>query len=157
MKHNKAQELEVLEWLNTKQDISLEKLKGKIVLIYVFQMLCPACVAHSIPQSKKLFKRFLNEDIVILGLHSVFEHHDVMSPQALKVFVDENDIGFPIAIDLSVEKDFMPATMKKYNMQGTPTLLIIDKESKIRMHAFGLVNDLDIGLLLGKLLEEKKD
>ena len=154
MKYIKAPELEVQEWLNTKNDITLEKLKNKIVIIFAFQMLCPACVQHSIPQSKKLFEKFKNEDVVILGLHTVFEHHSVMNNEALKVFVHENNIKFPIAIDMPVKNDYIPASMKKYNMQGTPSLIIIDKEGYLRMNAFGLVEDLEIGLLIGSLLNK---
>lgn len=154
MKYIKAPELEVQEWLNTENDITLEKLKNKIVIIFAFQMLCPACVLHSIPQSKRLFEKFKNEDVVILGLHTVFEHHSVMNNEALKVFVHENNIKFPIAIDMPVKNDYIPASMKKYNMQGTPSLIIIDKDGFLRMNAFALVEDLEIGLLIGSLLNK---
>lgn len=156
MKYNQAPNLEIQEWLNINKEISLDSLKGKVVIIHAFQMLCPGCVQHSIPQSKRLYEKFKNEDVVVLGLHTVFEHKEVMTAEALKVFIHEYKILFPVGIDLPLVDDFRPATMKKYDMQGTPTLIIIDHEGKLRMKAFGFVEDLDVGLLIGKLLENKR-
>lgn len=156
MKYNQAPNLEIQEWLNINKEISLDSLKGKVVIIHAFQMLCPGCVQHSIPQAKRLYEKFKNEDVVVLGLHTVFEHKEVMTAEALKVFIHEYKILFPVGIDLPLVDDFRPATMKKYDMQGTPTLIIIDHEGKLRMKAFGFVEDLDVGLLIGKLLENKR-
>jgi len=156
MKYNQAPNLEIQEWLNTNKEISLDSLKGKVVIIHAFQMLCPGCVQHSIPQVKRLYEKFKNEDVVVIGLHTVFEHKEVMTAEALKVFIHEYKILFPVGIDLPLVDDFRPATMKKYDMQGTPTLIIIDHEGKLRRKAFGFVEDLDVGLLIGKLLENKR-
>ncbi len=155
MNYREAPSLEIQEWINTNEDITLEKLKGKIVIIYAFQMLCPGCVQHSIPQSKRLYEKFKNEDVVILGLHTVFEHKEAMNPNSLKIFMNEYKVLFPVGIDLPLANDFLPATMKKYDMQGTPTLLAIDHEGKLRMKAFGFVEDLELGLLIGGLIENK--
>ena len=155
-KYRQAPSLEIQEWINAENEITLEKLKGKIVIIYAFQMLCPGCVQHSIPQSKRLYEKFKNKEIEVLGLHTVFEHNEVMTAEALKVFIDEYQIKYPVGIDLPVEDDYRPATMKKYDMQGTPTLIIIDQEGNLKMKAFGFVEDLDIGLLVGSLINNSK-
>lgn len=44
-----APPLQVSEWLNTPQPISLAPLRGRVVVLHAFQMLCPACVAHGLP------------------------------------------------------------------------------------------------------------
>ncbi len=46
MNYREAPSLEIQEWINTNEDITVEKLKGKIVIIYAFQMLCPGCLPH---------------------------------------------------------------------------------------------------------------
>jgi len=154
MKYQKAKSLETQEWLNTEQDLNLEVLRGNIIVIHVFQMLCPGCVQHSIPQAKKIHERFKKEEVIVLGLHSVFEHHDAMNKIALQAFLHEYKVTFPVAIDLAQENDYLPTTMKKYDLQGTPTLIIIDKQGNLRMKAFGFVDDLEVGLLIGTLLSE---
>ena len=51
-------EINASAWFNTEQPISLKSLKGRVVVLGAFQMLCPGCVANSIPQLKKLHQMF---------------------------------------------------------------------------------------------------
>lgn len=145
-----APEFSVSQWFNSDEDISLAKLKGKNVIIYAFQLLCPACVSHSIPQAKKL-EQVLDEDTVLLGLHTVFEHHDAMGPEVLQSFLYENKVRFPVGVDAYEANSLTPKTMTSYQMRGTPSMIIINKEGQVIRHFFGVVDDLELGLLLGKL------
>jgi hypothetical protein len=47
-----APELSVMRWFNQPEPLSLAKLRGRVVLLYAFQMLCPGCVAHGTPQAE---------------------------------------------------------------------------------------------------------
>ncbi len=80
-------ELITSTWLNSDREIKLQDLIGRVVVVHTFQMLCPGCVSHGIPQAIKIRKCFNEADLVVLGLHTVFEHHDVMGEEALKVFL----------------------------------------------------------------------
>jgi hypothetical protein len=44
--------------------------------------------------------------------------------------------------------------MDRYNMRGTPSLVLIDRRGLIRKHAFGPVDDLRIGAEIGALVQE---
>ena len=149
-------ELLVSKWLNTSDDISLEQLRGNVVLVYVFQMLCPACILHSIPQASKVHQVFAPEKLQVLGLHSVFEHHDAMKEQSLRAFMHEFRIKFPVGIDKASirTKGFIPQSMEKYSMQGTPSLLIYDKKGELRLQKFGHIDDIELGFILGTLTSE---
>jgi peroxiredoxin len=147
-------DLIVSKWLNSKDDISLTALRGNVVIIYVFQMLCPACVIHSIPQANKIYQIFHKEKLQVLGLHSVFEHHDAMKEESLKAFIHEFGIKFPVAIDQVGTKNNIPKTMEKYSMQGTPTMLIYDKFGELKLQRFGHVEDLELGFIIGSILSE---
>ncbi|TFW15649.1 redoxin domain-containing protein [Duganella callida] len=94
-----APELQVESWLNAALPLSLAQLRGKVVVIHAFQMLCPGCVSHGIPQARTIRATFAEQDVAVLGLHSVFEHHAVMNRAALEAFVQEYRIDFPVAID----------------------------------------------------------
>ncbi|MHA2789601.1 peroxiredoxin family protein [Corynebacterium sp. S7] len=146
-------ELDVQEWLNTPDDRAPD-FEGKVVLIEVFQMLCPGCVNHAIPQAKKVHKMVDGAQLQVIGLHSVFEHHEVMGPEALKVFCSEFGVDFPVAIDLPREGRVIPATMKKYRLEGTPTTMLVDRQGRVRQTHFGQIDDLALGFLLGSLLSE---
>jgi len=149
-----APELDVSAWLNTATPLSLQALRGKVVVIHAFQMLCPGCVSHGIPQTKKIRETFREEDVAVIGLHSVFEHHDVMTPRALEVFLHEYRIAFPIAIDRPTGHGGVPRTMARYQLRGTPSLLLIDRHGYLRFHHFGHVDDLRVGAQIAQLMAE---
>ncbi|MEC4727903.1 redoxin domain-containing protein [Shewanella sp. D64] len=152
-----APELDVSGWLNTDNPITLEQLKGQVVLIHAFQMLCPACVSHGLPQTQAVHKLFADEKVTVLGLHTVFEHHQVMNKAALEAFVSEYRLTFPIAIDTPSTQGVIPKTMHTYMLRGTPSLIVIDKQGNIRLNHFGRISDLQLGNFLGQLLAEPLD
>ncbi len=151
-----APELQTSGWINTSESITLASLLGKVVVLHSFQMLCPGCVQVGIPQAQKVYEEFDPEKVAVIGLHTVFEHHSVMGQEALEVFVHEYRIRFPIGIDKYGDHDQrLPLTMRAYQMQGTPTLILIDKAGKLRLHKFGHISDLTLGYSIGTLLSEK--
>lgn len=149
-----APELIVSKWFNSKTDLTLQSLRGKVVAIHAFQMLCPGCVLHGIPQAKKLFDMFNSEHVIVLGLHTVFEHHEGMQEKSLQAFLHEFRIKFPVGIDQSSQGSDIPKTMELYSMRGTPTWLVIDRKGNLRLHAFGQMEDLILGSEITKLALE---
>ena len=156
-KLNPAPELLVQKWLNADEPLSLEKLRGKVVAIFAFQMLCPACIERSIPQAKRVHQIFSSKDVAVIGLHTVFEHHQAMQEESLKAFLHEYRVNFPVAIDLPSEdeNDPIPQTMRTYRTQGTPTLLLFDRNGCLRQHKFGHEQDLVLGAEIMALLREE--
>lgn len=150
-----APELQVSDWLNTTQPLSLAALRGKVVVIHVFQMLCPGCVSHGLPQARSIRAAFPEHEVAVLGLHSVFEHHAVMNKEALAAFVHEYRIGYPVAIDQPSATGSVPLTMAQYQLQGTPTLLIFDRVGVLRLKQFGRADDVQVGAVIGRLLAEE--
>ncbi|KXF83372.1 peroxiredoxin family protein [Enterovibrio coralii] len=146
--------LNVSQWFNTEKDLHIADFKGKVVVIYVFQMLCPGCVSHGLPLAKNIQQSFREDDVQVIGLHSVFEHHDVMTPKALQAFIHEYRLTFPVAVDKPSEFSHLPETMKSYQFGGTPTILVIDQLGKMRLNHFGSINELQLGAIIGSLLAE---
>ena len=147
-----APEWRVSTWFNTPEPLTLAGLRGRIVVLHTFQMLCPGCVSHGLPQAQKIFQAFDPKDVAVVGLHTVFEHHDAMTPVSLQAFLHEYRITFPVGVDEpSGEPDGVPHTMRLYRLRGTPSLVIIDREGRVRHHGFGAEDDLKIGYVLGAL------
>ncbi|HET9874392.1 MAG TPA: TlpA family protein disulfide reductase, partial [Mycobacterium sp.] len=96
-----APELDVSEWLGDASP--LESLRGRVVLIETFQMLCPGCIRYGLPQAQQVHR--LLPQVAVIGLHTVFEHHAVTGPDALKVFLSEFGIHFPVGIDRHEDGD----------------------------------------------------
>lgn len=142
-------------WFNTPEELTLDALRGRVVMLHAFQMLCPGCVSHGIPQAQRVASQFADAPVTVVGLHTVFEHHDVMGPAALEVFLHEYRVRFPVAVDQGGEGgDPMPLTMRAYGMRGTPTVIVIDAAGRIRRHVFGTYDDLQLGRDLGALITE---
>ena len=119
-----APELHISEWINADQAITLKNLRGRVVVLHAFQMLCPGCVQHGIPQAMKIHNSFDRKDLVVLGLHTVFEHHAVMGPDALRVFMHEYRIPFPVGVDAALAGNDIPLTMQTYGLRGTPSRMV---------------------------------
>lgn len=149
-------EWQATEWLNTAEPLSLAALRGKVVLLHAFQMLCPGCVSHALPQAERTRQAFPDSDFAVVGLHTVFEHHDVMGAQALRAFVQEYRWRFPIGIDLASPDDPVPRTMRAWGLRGTPTHIVLDRQGFVRLNHFGRIDDLALGGLIGRLLADPR-
>lgn len=149
-----APELQVSRWFNAPAPLSLAALRGRVVVIEAFQMLCPGCVSHGLPQAQRVRQVFAREDVEVIGLHTVFEHHAAMTPVALEAFLHEYRIGFPVGVDAASETGPIPRTMAAYGMRGTPTLLLIDRAGRLRQQHFGQLEDLVLGAQIALLIGE---
>ena len=149
-----APELIVTRWFNTDAPLTLESLRGRVVVIEAFQMLCPGCVAHGLPQAMRVRQTFGAADVAVIGLHTVFEHHEAMTPSALEAFLYEYRIQFPVAVDAPGEGSPIPRTMAAYAMEGTPTMILIDRQGRRRAQHFGQVSDLGLGAEIMALASE---
>ena len=148
-----APELDVDGWFNTSTPLTINQLRGTVIVLHAFQMLCPGCVFHGTPLAQRLHTTLRDEDVVVIGIHTVFEHHDAMKPEHLAVYLDEFGITMPVAVDRRTASH-TPASMTAYAMNGTPTLVLIDRNGNIRHTYFGNASELHIGIALGRLLAE---
>ena len=150
-----APEWQTTAWLNTDTPLDLEQLRGRVVVVHAFQMLCPGCVSHGIPQAQRVAELFARAPLTVVGLHTVFEHHEAMGVEALRAFVQEYRIRFPVGVDApGPDGDAMPRTMRAYGMQGTPTIVLIDAQGRRRRQVLGVHDDLLLGAEIGTLLAE---
>ncbi len=150
-----APEWQTTAWFNTPSPITLASLRGRVVMLHAFQMLCPGCVLHGLPQAQRVAAAFADAPLTVVGMHTVFEHHDVMGPAALGVFVQEYRVRFPVGVDRPNPSGAgLPATMQAYAMRGTPTVVLIDARGFLRRQVFGAYEELQLGHDLGQLLAE---
>lgn len=149
-----APPLQVDRWFNTSRPLSLDALRGKVIVLEAFQMLCPGCVSHGLPQASRVHATFPADQVAVVGLHTVFEHHAAMTPVALEAFLHEYRIAFPVGVDRPGTPGPIPQTMEAYAMRGTPTLVLIDATGRIRHQHFGQVGDLVLGAQIATLVHE---
>lgn len=150
-----APELDVTQWFNTGAPLTLAGLRGKVVVLHAFQMLCPGCVRAGLPQAARIATVFPASDVAVIGIHTVFEHHEAMTPVALEAFIHEYRLRFPIGVDRPGERGPIPCTMAAYGLEGTPSLVLVDRAGNMRGRSFGAEDDLKVGAEIALLMAER--
>ena len=136
-----APEIASSRWFNTDHTLTLAGLRGNVVMLHAFQMLCAGCTLQATPQAARMWLKYREAGLKVIGLHTVFEHHAVMTPAALAVYLYEFRIPFPVGVDLAQEGEAIPRSMQTYRLQGTPSTLLIDCAGRLRHQRFGMETD----------------
>src|SRR3546814_13327372 len=95
-------------------------------------MLCPGCVADSLPQLRRIHELFPQEAVAVIALHSVFEHHAAMTPVSLEPFLHEYRIVRPVPVDRPADAAGIPLTMARFCLPGPPRQLLSDRPGRLR-------------------------
>ncbi|MES2561605.1 MAG: TlpA disulfide reductase family protein [Pseudomonadota bacterium] len=149
-----APPLQVSVWFNVTEPLTLLALRGSVVVLHAFQMGCPGCIQLATPQAQHIHEIFAAADVKVIGLHSVFENHATMTPDALAKFIAERGLTFPIAVDEPDGENGIPLTMKALALDGTPSLVLLDRAGRIRMKRLGHIPDLELGAAIATLAAE---
>lgn len=125
----RASELLGRGWLNTGgKDVSLEDLRGKIVILDFWTFCCINCL-HVLDELRPLEQRF-SDVLVTVGVHSPkFEHE--ADPDALAAAVERYEIAHPVLDDPNL------TTWQAYAARAWPTLVVLDPEGYIAAHLAG--------------------
>ena len=153
----KAPEWAIEEWV-VGPPISLEKLRGKVVVIDFFQLWCPGCNSFSIPLVEHWEKEYAKEKsdgkIAFVSIHTVFEGHSYQNNAKLRKFVKTKNMRHPVGVDARKKGERIPITMNRYKTYGTPEMAIIDKKGFIRFQKFGGFEPQPIEKLIESLMAE---
>lgn len=214
-----APELQTKKWMQTSETgnpISLQQLRGQIVVIEVFQVNCPGCFVHALPEIVRLYNTYHKRGVSFIGLATAFEDFDKNTEANLKLLLDKGELigeplrqlgaagllddgkldftlDFPVAVDkldktevdTSVQtvqafiysqlpefdtmpdedkaiithkahsylasRTHIPQTFSQYQLQGTPSSIVIDQLGIIRDIRLGPANHIEP--LIQQLLE----
>lgn len=143
-------------WLNADRKISLKDFRGKVIVVAVCQITCPGSVKYGLPQAMRIRKSFTTEEVAVIGLQMTFEKFDEQTPDKVQAFLVDSGIDIPVAFDKPNGNE-LPQTMRDYELQGTPAILVFDRQGRLRRHYLGAVDDLRIGAeVMGLLMEDAK-
>lgn len=87
----KSPSLGVSEWIQG-VPTSLEQEKDKIVLVEVFQVNCPGCFMHAIPQAIEIYNKYKDEGVRVLGIATAFEDFDKNTLENLKMLAETGEV-----------------------------------------------------------------
>ncbi len=115
-------------WLNSKP-LALEDLRGKVVLVDFWTFGCYNS-RNTLPTLKRLDTRYRDKGLTIVGVHAPESDYEKDSGN-LREAVKRLGIGYSVVTD----NDY--ATWRAYNVQAWPTVVILDKQGRIRFTHIG--------------------
>jgi thiol-disulfide isomerase/thioredoxin len=110
------------EWLNTAEPITLESLRGKVVLLDFWTYCCINCI-HVLPDLKKLEEKYANQ-LVVIGVHSA-KFDTEKDSQNIREAILRYEIKHPVVNDSRM------SIWRRYGVRGWPTLVLIDPEGNV--------------------------
>jgi cytochrome c biogenesis protein CcdA/thiol-disulfide isomerase/thioredoxin len=116
------------EWLNS-PPLTLEQLKGKVVLVDFWTYSCINCL-RSIPYVRAWAEKYRDQGLVVIGVHApefAFERN----VDNIKSAIATLKIGYPVAVD----NDYK--IWRSFENQYWPAHYFIDANGKVRHHHFG--------------------
>jgi cytochrome c biogenesis protein CcdA/thiol-disulfide isomerase/thioredoxin len=115
-------------WINSKP-LTLQKLRGKVVLVDFWTYSCINCL-RTLPHVKAWYQTYRKDGLVVLGVHTpefAFEH----VPSNVRGAVHRLGITYPVALD----NDY--GTWNAFHNQYWPAKYLIDRRGHIRFVHFG--------------------
>lgn len=109
---------------NNEENVALNNLKGKVVLLDFWIKNCGPCV-KSIPFLNALTKKYSNKKFEILGINSYDAKKDI------SWFCEKHKPDYRILMQGKV-------VAEKYGVSGFPTVILIDKEGKVLYAGSGI-------------------
>jgi peroxiredoxin len=213
----KAPNFAVSDWVQG-APTNFDQEKDHIVLVEVFQVNCPGCFMHALPEAINIYNKYKDEGVRVIGIATAFEDYDKNTLDNLKMLVETGEvvgetksalsmygqlqagnklhykIPFPLAMDKLTKidgkvsdekimqfiygqipefdsqseeyrkqiiqrvKDYMKTkeysaeTFEKFALQGTPSMIIVDRKGILRDVSFGQSGNVDA--IIQKLLSE---
>lgn len=111
-----------LDWFNSEQAITLQQLRGRVVLLHFWTGCCMSSI-QVLQDLSYLEKKFQNR-LVVIGIHSPkFQNEHV--PSQLQKTINRLHIRHPVASDPKFEM------WRKYGIKAWPTVVFIDPEGHV--------------------------
>lgn len=124
-----AQEIQGISgWINS-EPLTMESLRGKVVLVDFWTYTCVNCI-RTMPFLREWQDKYADEGLVILGVHAPeFEFEEVR--ENVEKAVEEFQITWPVLQDNEME------TWAAFNNRFWPAKYLIDKDGVIQYTHFG--------------------
>jgi peroxiredoxin len=213
----KAPNFDVSDWVQG-APTNIDQEKDHIVLVEVFQVNCPGCFMHALPEAIEIYNKYKEDGVRVIGIATAFEDFDKNNLDNLKMLAETGQvvgetkkalemygqlqpgdklpykIPFPIGMDKLTKsngeasqqkilefiyqqipdfdskpeiyknqiiqrvKDYMKSkeysaeTFEKFSLQGTPSMILVDRKGILRDVSFGGTGNVES--MIKKLLNE---
>ena len=118
-----APELSGGDWINS-EPLTLKSLHGRVVLIEFWTFACYNC-RNTLPTIKKWDAQYRDKGLTIVGVHTPELDYE-RNIDNLRREVASLGIKYPVVTD----NDY--TTWKAYNVEAWPTVVLLDKQGRVR-------------------------
>ena len=87
----RAPNLSVSEWVQG-APTNIDQEKDRVVLVEVFQVNCPGCFMHAIPEAISIYNKYKDDGVRVLGIATAFEDFDKNTLENLKLLIETGKV-----------------------------------------------------------------
>ncbi len=135
-------------WLNTEYPLSIQQLKGRVVILDFWTYCCINCL-HVLPELKYLEQKY-KDSLTIIGVHSAKFDHEKETENIRQAILRYN-IEHPVLVDSGFR------VWQEYTVRAWPTLVIINPEGYVISYMSGEGNRDALDQLIEQLIREHKE
>lgn len=121
--------------------ISMEALKGRVVLVNAWATWCPPCVME-MPGFQRVYEEYRDEGFTVLGIS-----RDQGSPDLVRAFLRQNEITYPVAMAWQPSLD-------AFEVRTLPTSFLIGRDGRIKHRVEGVFAEPALRMAVRILLED---
>ncbi len=121
--------------------VSLEDLRGKVVLVNLWATWCPPCL-QEMPTLNAFYEQYKDQNFVLIGINQE-EPHNIVAP-----FVKDFGLTFPIWLDEG------PLAQEAFKTVNLPSSYVIDREGRIRLMWIGSISKTNLEQYVPKIILE---
>lgn len=87
----KAPNLQVSTWVQGRPT-NIDKEKGNVIVVEVFQVNCPGCFMYGLPEAIDLYEKYHDKGVTVLGMATAFEDYDKNTVENLQKLLTTGEV-----------------------------------------------------------------
>jgi thiol-disulfide isomerase/thioredoxin len=133
------------KWLNS-EPLTMQGLRGKVVLVDFWTFACSNCV-HTLPSVVKWYETYQDRGLAVIGVHTPETPSEQITDSLLHA-MERHHIRYPVA------QDNQYLTWKAWDNHYWPALYLVDRSGRIAFSHFGEGESEAIERAIGELLAQ---
>jgi thiol-disulfide isomerase/thioredoxin len=125
---SKAPNLHISEWVQGKPT-NIDKERGNVVVVEVFQVNCPGCFMYGIPEAIDIYNRYKDKGLTMLGMATAFEDYELNTLENLKKLVTTGEVVGETYKALSMYSQLKEGTKIPYKIPFPVGMDVLQKEN----------------------------
>jgi len=135
-------------WLNTDRPLSLDDLKGHVIVLDFWTYCCINCM-HTLPDLEWIEKKYGSRPVIVIGVHSA-KFNNEQEAENIREAIGRYEISHPVIVDRNM------AIWQSYGVSGWPTIAIIDPKGNLVYQQSGEGQRENLDDVISVLLERHK-